>query len=1334
MNINELESLQLSDYIKFHDQLNPVLWDENQKLRPTVQQTLLAIAEDFREFLGIENIGLKDITVSGSNAGYNYTDHSDIDLHLVVDLPQADVSEVYRELFDAKKYQYNDLHNITVGGHDVELYVQNANEPHYSQGIYSVLNDQWNIFPKKIKTNIDDDSVISKYQDLQHRINSAVSHNDLDKIQELIKKLKTMRSTGLAQQGEFSVENLTFKLLRSTDLIKQLYDRRNELHDQQLSLNERKKRRKTKKVRYGHGGYWYPGFSWSTDTAAGSDGGGGESINEQIDIKDNIKLFAKEIMDELGIVHRPKIILHSDPNWTVKTGSFGQYNPSDNQLQLAITNRHILDILRTLAHELVHCAQRHRGQFPDDAGETGSPYEDEANALAGRIMRGFADRRPELFQDIELSESSGYIPTEKEKNDPRFSTALTVDIRPGETGRQANKLKLNTDAQGHPELLMKRKKLSEEWSEKYKKSINCNNPRGFSQRAHCQGRKKHNENQDLTSLEEATDNILRLRDNDQDQIRAILNDWMNKDQEYKDPTSRKSFQTQVWPYIQKNIDAILSDKGDQGNGDYPAAPYAAWLLVQHMDAFPENQIEFYKKLKQAIPNHPKIKFLRDRAAVNKWILKHADDPRYYYEGKPLPNPTVNVRNPAIFADAGMEPTSAEEALSNAKSAGNRLLVAAVQATGATTQPSFTQGVAESLRVDVPNEEWLQGKIAYAKKKGRDRFGVPDFNATTAYYRPDVRVPIEILRILPGMRGEQRNVRQQDIQAIKKILKDTGRLPLNNYGQEYVPFVMVAYNGEAWVNEGNHRIMAAAELYDAGDKRFASLPIELKYFDGGERVKSGPLHPSKISQQGVAEDTMRAWEFLSERISSRVFHYTRVTTALKIVESGQFELSHILGSTWEAQFAPKGHPYFLSTTRTRHGGYHGYLGQDAVLFELDGDFYNQRYPGKAVDYWNNRDPMRDHHKAHEAEDRIFSREPAIPASIRTIDLYTSVEADEMARARSRRLLISAKKAGIPINFFNDETAWRQRDLSKPGNIALLTGNDDARGYVSRRRGGYLKPWMELIQAKKKSQLSKDADSKRYNLQYTYDKQGMAKSLAVDLSNARKPGPDADRNNAVRVIQFMLQNRLDTVNDLVNFLSDKWKNIKEGVAEENLSEFAPSPDYRDDDDRQDMPLLKFAKIIKLFLGSEYTMVDHKRPDKISVEFYPKDKTSGRNGAILYSLIGKQNEYPTVNFMLIDFEQGPEIGRSRKAGTAIPKTRTNALKIADIIYNTVGLPAQDRKISENFADGRNPGRRGLAKRMGVPTKASVSRLRQIAKSSSGEKQRMAHWMANMKAGKKK
>jgi hypothetical protein len=90
-----------------------------------------------------------------------------------------------------------------------------------------------------------------------------------------------------------------------------------------------------------------------------------------------------------------------------------------------------------------------------------------------------------------------------------------------------------------------------------------------------------------------------------------------------------------------------------------------------------------------------------------------------------------------------------------------------------------------------------------------------------------------------MRQEQQNVRQKDLDAIMQIMKDTEKLPLNNRGQEYVPFIVVAYNGEAWVNEGNHRIMAAARL------GWNSLPIELKYYDGGERIKSGPLYPGKL---------------------------------------------------------------------------------------------------------------------------------------------------------------------------------------------------------------------------------------------------------------------------------------------------------------------------------------------------------------------------------------------------------------------------------------------------------------------------------------------------------
>jgi len=78
--------------------------------------------------------------------------------------------------------------------------------------------------------------------------------------------------------------------------------------------------------------------------------------------------------------------------------------------------------------------------------------------------------------------------------------------------------------------------------------------------------------------------------------------------------------------------------------------------------------------------------------------------------------------------------------------------------------------------------------------------------------------------------------------------------------------------------------------------------------------------------------------------------------------------------------------------------------------------------------------------------------------------------------------------------------------------------------------------------------------------------------------------------------------------------------------------------------------------------------------------------------------------------------------------------SIKKLGIPDNVAFLDNSQQDVAENFADGKNPGRKGLSKRMGVNTKASVSSLRKTAKNSSGEKQRMAHWLANMKAGRKK
>lgn len=290
--------------------------------------------------------------------------------------------------------------------------------------------------------------------------------------------------------------------------------------------------------------------------------------------------------------------------------------------------------------------------------------------------------------------------------------------------------------------------------------------------------------------------------------------------------------------------------------------------------------------------------------------------------------------------------------------------------------------------------------------------------------------------------------------------------------------------------------------------------------------------------------MRATEFVTESLSRVVYHYTSPHAAKKILQSGEFELSSTLGSI-EQQYAPPGYPYFLSTTRTRRGGYHdtGFSMNKGVLFVLDGAWYSSRYPAGPVDYWENRDPAKAHHKTHEAEDRIYSRKSTIPTGgVTAVHILVTDDADDNTRAEARRTLILAKKQGIPAYYYSDSKAWLNLDTRKTGDISGLTGQATDRSYTSGRRG-YLVPWVELLQAKDPEQLSKKAREIRYGLQYTYDKQDIARGLANDMSNSRKPNSGIDRENAVKIIRYMQQNRLNTIPELVDHLAERWKNKNE-----------------------------------------------------------------------------------------------------------------------------------------------------------------------------------------------
>ena len=229
------EKFNIEDAVSLHDTLNPKIWVKG-KMRPEVRTALLDIADNFKSFLGIDDIEVKDITISGSNAAYSYTNHSDLDLHLIVDVSKLDDSDIYRELFDSKKYQYNDLHNINIRGIEVELYVQNANDPVVSLGQFSVKNNKWIQTPERRAFTINDAEVKDKYNDLRSRALRALRGNNEMRVNAVLDDIKRARRSGLAAGGEFSPENLAFKMLRTQGVIQKLWDAKAAYDDKKLSL------------------------------------------------------------------------------------------------------------------------------------------------------------------------------------------------------------------------------------------------------------------------------------------------------------------------------------------------------------------------------------------------------------------------------------------------------------------------------------------------------------------------------------------------------------------------------------------------------------------------------------------------------------------------------------------------------------------------------------------------------------------------------------------------------------------------------------------------------------------------------------------------------------------------------------------------------------------------------------------------------------------------------------------------------------------------------------------------------------------------------------------
>ena len=170
--------MKIGRVLKINDTLQPDVWTDNQ-LNEEVSEKLEKIATDFFESFGLEGVEIDDITFTGSLANYNWTKYSDIDLHILVDFKKIDDNtDLVKEFFNAKSSLWNKMHEILVKNYEIEIYVQDTNEEHYSTGVYSVKNNKWLVEPKRQEPKVNTDMVKRKIRSFVDQIERVEDEYD----------------------------------------------------------------------------------------------------------------------------------------------------------------------------------------------------------------------------------------------------------------------------------------------------------------------------------------------------------------------------------------------------------------------------------------------------------------------------------------------------------------------------------------------------------------------------------------------------------------------------------------------------------------------------------------------------------------------------------------------------------------------------------------------------------------------------------------------------------------------------------------------------------------------------------------------------------------------------------------------------------------------------------------------------------------------------------------------------------------------------------------------------------------------------------------------------
>ena len=240
------KNLLSKDHFKQHNELSKDIWDDPDQVKLEVKLKLKRIANAFLRDHNIDPDSVEDIYFTGSLAGFNYHPDSDIDLHIVVDFSKVNQDlDMVRDLFNSRRLVWNERHNITIFGHEVEIYIEDIDEVYDDEDrpVYSLEKDRWINPPKRLRRDFDYSSAMKKAQMIIHQIGLVQELMSQEKFVEakrqatrIFAKLKRMRKAGLQREGAYSPENIAFKILRKQGYIDQLGDLKSASFDRMMSL------------------------------------------------------------------------------------------------------------------------------------------------------------------------------------------------------------------------------------------------------------------------------------------------------------------------------------------------------------------------------------------------------------------------------------------------------------------------------------------------------------------------------------------------------------------------------------------------------------------------------------------------------------------------------------------------------------------------------------------------------------------------------------------------------------------------------------------------------------------------------------------------------------------------------------------------------------------------------------------------------------------------------------------------------------------------------------------------------------------------------------------